>query len=179
MHPSPGPPHTPSGASEQLRHCCLQASMTHRGGKLRHGGQGRPLEERPEATECLERCWLMLVPLSHVRMPPRAWEEKRGHVQRWAPLGPGGLCGVMGLCLSTLNVPWISGDPGKDPFGGCAEHTVGPQLHGMMGGLSIPIRLPPCLFQPWHAALLRHPHAAVSEPQGCTSVPAAPPAAPG
>lgn len=66
-----------------------------------------------------------------------AWEERRVHVRCSAPPGPGGLCRVMGLCLSTIKllyVPCISGDPGKDPgkdpFRGCTEHTIGPQIHG-------------------------------------------------
>lgn len=82
-------------------------------------------------TGCLERCRLIPTPLSHVQMPPRAQEEKRGHVQHSAPLGPGS------LCLSTpkilLNMSWIREKPGKDPIRGCTEDAVGPQLCGMMG----------------------------------------------
>lgn len=127
---------------------------------------------RPEVTGRPERCWLIPIPLSHVRMPPRAREEKKGHVQRSAPPGP------CGLCLSTLkvllNVSWIRGDPGEDPFQDCTEHTVGPQLHDMMGTLSILVRLPPCLFQPRYPAPFQHPHMEVTGPRGYTSVPTTP-----
>lgn len=151
------------------------------GGKLRHGGQERPLAGRPEVTGCLESCWLIPVPPpSHVQMPPRAREERRGHVQPSAPLGPRGPCGVTGLCLSTLkfflNRPWMSGDPRKNPFGGCTEHTVGPQIHGMMRGdtehpslaasVSFPVPAPSPAPAPAPCSV---------RTQGCTSAPPNPP----
>lgn len=118
-HRYPPLPRTPTNSpvpNKQSRNRCLQALAAQTKGKLRHVGQGRPLVARPEVTGCPERCWLIPVPRATCGCHGYG-RRKQGHVQHSSPLGPGGLCGVMGLCLSTLklllNVPWIREILGK------------------------------------------------------------------
>lgn len=136
---------------------------------------------RPEVTGCPERGWLIPVPLSHVWMP-RAWEEKKRPRAAFITTGARWPLQGDGLVLTHPKTPAKCAldqrDPGKDPFGGCTEHSFGPKLRGVMWGLSISAQLPPCLFQLQHPSLFQHPHPAVTGPQGCTP-PLLPPTAPG
>lgn len=131
---------------------------------------------RPEVMGCRERGWLIPVPLSHVWMP-RAWEEKKRPRAAFVTTGARWPLQGDGLVLKHPKTPAKCAldqrDPGKDPFRGCTEHSFGPKLRGVMWGLSIPVQLPPCLFQLQHPSLFQHPHPAVTGLQGCTSTPAA------
>lgn len=143
--PLPRNPTHSSISNKQSRNRCLHALVAHAEGKLRHVGQGRPLVARQEVMGCLERCWLIPVPLSHV-WTPRVQEQKKRATCSMSPLGPGGLCRVMGLCLSTLklllNVPRIKEIPGKSLSEAALNILLAPNCAAIWG-LSIPVRLPP------------------------------------
>lgn len=98
-----------------------------------------------------------------------AGKREKGHVQPSSPLGPGGLCGVMSLCLSTLklllDVPWIREILGKSlSEAALSIHLAPNSMEHPSPAVSVPAQ---------HPSLFQHPHPALTGPQGSKATPAA------